>query len=113
MDTTVVYMIVSSGVHGSLSESELTRKTEGNTVFKNLIPLAFSEYNLRMNAADIGNQERTGWYSTEMAPVHGSFDFFNISMMIMLQQLPILIDFGILIISLIKKKKCFHRYVQR
>ena len=59
MDTTVVYMIVLSGVHGSLSESELTRKTKGNTVFKNLIPLAFSEYNLHMNAVDIGNQERT------------------------------------------------------
>jgi hypothetical protein len=67
--TTVVYIYdCIDSVHGPLSECELiTRKTNrGNTVFKNMAPLAFTEYNLNMNAVDIFNQKRTGWYSTEM-----------------------------------------------
>ena len=71
MDTTI------DSVHGGpLSEAEMIRKTKHNTIFKNnIFPLTFSEYNNNINTVDIGNQERTGWYSTEMDHGCGRWTF--------------------------------------
>ena len=67
MDTTVVYLCDS--IYGPNMQKEMIRKTKVNgvyTVFTNEVPEAFPEYCSNMNSVDVGNQERTGWYGTEM-----------------------------------------------